>query len=160
MRTSVYLAKITVAVALFGSVAAGADTARNISEYNLESGLALQGHDPVSVFPEGGSEPKPGSSKIELIYDGVTYRFANEVNREIFTENPAKYEPTYGGWCAYAMASGGKVEIQPTVYTIHGNRAHYFVNQRAKRSFDTDVNAFEENADRNWKQISGEDPRK
>jgi hypothetical protein len=57
------------------------------------------------------------------------------------------------------MASGTQVDIEPQYFTIHGNRAHYFVSARAKRNFDRDITGFEARADNNWKQISGEEPR-
>ncbi len=142
------------------SASAFAQTGRNVSQYNLTSGTGLKGFDPVAVFPEGGSAAKKGLQEIGLIHSGVMYSFATQANLELFKKNPEKYEPTYGGWCAYAMASGAKVDIQPQLVTIHGNRAHYFVSSRAKQNFDRDVAAFEKNADGFWKNISGEEPRR
>jgi hypothetical protein len=57
------------------------------------------------------------------------------------------------------MASGSQVDIQPGIYTIHGNRLHFFVSRRAKANFDADVMGHEVRADGFWKQISGEEPR-
>ena len=139
---------------------AQAQATRATSEYNLASGIGLHGYDPVAVFPEGGGKPMAGLAQFSLAYNGVTYMFANCENREMFKTAPQKYEPSYGGWCAYAMASGSKVDIQPTLFTIHGNRAHYFVAARAKANFDSEVDVYETRADANWKQISGEDARK
>lgn len=136
-----------------------AQTNRNVTEYNLQQSVALKGYDPVAVFPEGGGQPLAGQPQLALEYRGATYFFATTTNREVFAMNPAKYEPTYGGWCAYAMASGSKVDIQPQIFTIHGNRAHYFVSARAKQNFDRDVMGHEARADGFWKNISGEEPR-
>lgn len=146
---------------LFGMMPtlAQAQAVRNVSEYNLQNGIGLKGFDPVSYFPEGGGKPLAGSPNFQLDYQGVTYYFAAELNRDLFLENVSKYEPTYGGYCAYAMASGSKVDIQPTIYTINGNRLHFFISKRAKQNFDADITGFETNADRFWKQISGEEPR-
>ena len=132
---------------------------RSVVEYNLPNGIGLKGFDPVAVFPEGGDQPAQGDAQFTLDYMGVKYFFASEMHRQMFMQNPAKYEPSYGGWCAYAMASNSKVDIQPQVYTIHGNRAHYFVGVRAKGNFDADVAGHEMRADEFWKQISGEEPR-
>lgn len=137
-----------------------AQVGRNVAEYNLQSGLGLKGYDPVSYFPEGGGYPLAGQITFRLEYMGVTYQFASAANLDLFVENPEKYEPTYGGWCAYAMASGSKVDIQPAIYTISDNRLHFFVSKRAKQNFDTDIAGFENRADAFWKQISGEEPRK
>lgn len=156
----------TAAIALgltFGlgfASAAQAQANRNVAQYNLADGVGLKGWDPVAVFPEGGGRAQAGSSRIELTHAGVRYHFASEQNRDLFRQDPEKYEPTYGGWCAYAMASGSKVDIQPQLFTINGSRAHYFVSARAKQNFDRDITGYEQRADDNWKQISGEEPRR
>lgn len=138
-----------------------AQEGRNVSQYNLANGIGLQGFDPVAVFPEGGSAVKKGLNEFSVIHAGVTYLFASQNNLDLFNVNPEKYEPTYGGWCAYAMGrgKGSKVPVKVSLYTINGNRAHYFVARSAKASFDRDIKGFEENADKNWKRFSGESPR-
>ena len=155
--------KLFLSVLLFGSFTsfpAGAQNLmRDVSQYNLQQGVGLGGYDPVAIFPEGGGRALVGTAEFKLENHGVIYMFSSSQNMETFKAAPAKYEPTYGGWCAYAMASGSKVPIQPTLFTIHGNRAHYFVASRAKANFDADISGYEVKADANWKQISGEDPR-
>lgn len=147
--------------ALLFSAMSFAQVGRNVSEYNLESGLGLKGYDPVSYFAEGGSQPQKGSSSISLEHKGVVYNFASVENREIFKVMPERYEPTYGGYCAWAMSvrRGSKVDIDPLLYTINGNRAHFFIAPSAKANFDRGITRFEPRADRNWKRISGEEPR-
>jgi hypothetical protein len=132
---------------------------RNIGEYNLQDGVGSKGYDPVAVFPEHGSRARVGDGRIRLTHLGVTYLFSTAGNLETFAENPSRYEPSYGGWCAYAMSFGRKVNIQPHLFTIHGNRAHFFASVNAKANFDMDIPGFEERSDRFWKEISGEDPR-
>lgn len=156
MKTSAILFMLWALLPLSANAAA---PFRNAAEYNLNSGVGLKGYDPVAVFPEAGGRAMMGRPEFALEYAGVTYMFASAANREMFTQNSAKYEPTYGGWCAYAMASGSKVDIQPALFTIHGDRAHFFVSARAKQNFDRDVAGHERRADGFWKQISGEDPR-
>lgn len=144
---------------------ASAQSARNTAEYNLDTqaqpgfAIALKGYDPVSYFAEGGGKPLVGKKEFRLEYMGATYLFASSTNLDLFVQNADKYEPTYGGWCAFAMASGSKVDIQPEIYTLSGNRLHFFVSRRAKANFDADVVGYESRADNFWKQISGENPR-
>lgn len=149
---------ITLLSFLLFTLGSHAQINRNVSKYNLQGDLGLKGYDPVAVFPEGGGRPVKGS--ISLIHDGVSYLFVSQKNLNLFQANPEKYEPTYGGWCAYAMASGSTVNIDPTLFTIHGSRAHFFISSRAKRNFDSDIAAFEKRADSNWEKISGERPRR
>ena len=134
---------------------------RNSDMYNLvDDSIGLKGYDPVSYFPEGGEEPAEGNEDIAVTYGGVTYHFVSEANRDAFNENPTKFEPTYGGWCAYAMAFDSQVDINPSHYVIDGNRAHFFVSRRAKNRFKRDAENLEQRADGNWKDRSGEEPRK
>lgn len=49
----------------------------------------------------------------------MIYKFSSNENKDTFVKNPSKYEPQYGGWCAYAMGSAGeKVEINPETFKI------------------------------------------
>lgn len=87
------------------------------SEINLnKKGLALQGYDPVSYFQDSG--PLVGSEALIVESVGEVYRFATEENREAFLQSPESYKPQFGGWCAWAMLDGEKVEINPEAYRI------------------------------------------
>ena len=133
---------------------------RNIEAYNLESNLGLKGYDPVSYFEEHGATAKKGSADITTTYGGVTYRFSSTETRDIFLGNPTKYEPTYGGWCAWAMANEAYADIDPVIYTQHGNRMHFFISRGAKARFDQRLEDRESDADDYWSDESGEKPRK
>ncbi|MEM7516048.1 MAG: YHS domain-containing protein, partial [Planctomycetota bacterium] len=47
-------------------------------------GLALRGYDPVAYFAEGGATPRKGDPRRTFEFDGATYRFAREENRDRF----------------------------------------------------------------------------
>jgi YHS domain-containing protein len=150
----------TFSLLLLGASPLAHAEGRNVHEYNLQNGLALKGFDPVAVFPEGGGKPVRGVAAFREDYLGATYLFANAADQAEFLKDPSKYEPTYGGWCAYAMSEGTKVDIQPTLFTLKGRRAFYFVSGRAKQNFDHDVDGREALADGFWMQMSGEEPRR
>ncbi len=154
------LVLVMATASLFVTSTAFSQGRRDVSKYNLfVPGENLNGYDPVSYFPEGGGSPAMGLMVNRLDYMGVTYFFSTVQNKDLFLANPKKYEPTYGQWCAFAMASGTYIKINPMHYTISGNRLHFFVSKRAKTNFDEDIAAFEANADMHWKILSGEDPR-
>ncbi|MCB9909295.1 MAG: hypothetical protein H6829_03390 [Planctomycetes bacterium] len=90
--------------------------------------LAIDGWDPVAYFPEGGAKPSKGRAEWSLTYRGVVYRFASEANRKTFLAAPDRYEPAYGGWCAYAMADGKRVEIDPESFLIQDGELLLFYN--------------------------------
>lgn len=132
---------------------------RNEMEYNNQYAVILNGYDPVSYFPEGGSTPTQGQAAFHVVYGSRMYHFANEVHMQLFKADPLKYEPTFGSWCAWAMSKGSKAPINPLAFTINGNRLHVFASFNAKANFDEDVTSNEKKADQNWFNFSGETPR-
>jgi YHS domain-containing protein len=94
--------------------------------YNIKKSIALEGYDPVSYFD---GKPLEGDSEIKYAYKGLTYLFSNTANQTRFKSSPEKYEPAYGGWCAYAMGeSGEKVKIDPETYKIIDGKLYLFYN--------------------------------
>ncbi len=137
------------------------ETRPALPEYNLQGELALQGRDPVSYFPEGGGAPQAGSATLALRYRGVVYRFVSAANRDAFAAAPQTYEPAYGGWCAWAMANGGKtVDADPDNYTIEDGRLHVFYRNALVDTRDKwrrgDVATLIREAAAQWRGISGE----
>ncbi|HTI69447.1 MAG TPA: YHS domain-containing (seleno)protein [Candidatus Limnocylindria bacterium] len=129
-----------------------------VEQYNLAADkLALQGYDPVAYFTE--NRAVKGSAEYLGNYRGVAYRFASDANRKRFQESPEKYLPTYGGWCATAMAKGEKVEIDPTNFKVTDNRLFLFYKGlwgNARKDWEKDEANETRKADAHWKKISGE----
>jgi YHS domain-containing protein len=129
--------------------------------YNLDKQkLAIQGYDPVAYFAEGGGKAQKGSARFTATHAGVTYRFASKQNRERFLKSPSKYEPAYGGWCAYAMRVGDKVEVDAESFLVQDGRLLLFYNgfwgNTRKTWSRGDTKAQAKKADGAWKKISGE----
>lgn len=124
--------------------------------FNLDrAGLAIQGYDPVSYFTHG--KAVEGKQGITMVYEGITYRFSSPQNKEAFKSDPKKYEPQYGGWCAYAMGvSGEKVEVDPETFKIINGKLYLFYNKyfnNTLRSWDKDESRLHPRADNNWSKI-------
>ena len=109
---------------------------------NLKEGLAIQGYDPVAYFTQ--NKAIEGKKTISQNYNGATYYFSSEANKATFTKDPAKYEPAYGGYCAYAMAFGDKVKIDPETFKVKEGRLFLFYNFRFNNTL-TDWNKDEAN---------------
>ncbi len=127
-----------------------------IQQFNLsKSGLAIEGYDPVAYFT--GNKATQGKKEISITYEGVTYYFSTAQNRETFKAAPMKYEPQYGGWCAYAMgAKGEKVEIDPETFKIVNGKLYLFYNKyfnNTLKSWNKDEVQLNANADRNWSKF-------
>lgn len=129
-------------------------------QLNLGDGrLALSGFDPVSYFDEGG--PQKGEESISLDWAGVVYRFSTTENRERFRKDPESYEPAFGGWCAWAMLEGDKVEVDPRRYRIYEGELLLFydgfwgntLEKWKRKSESEDESKLFSQADANWKEI-------
>ncbi|MCO6438220.1 MAG: YHS domain protein [Phycisphaerae bacterium] len=127
-------------------------------QFNLDkNGLAIEGYDPVAYFPEGGEKPAKGSPDYQATRLGVTYWFVNDENRQRFLADPEKYEPAYGGWCAYAMgAKGAKVEVDPKAYEVRDG--HLFLFYRSiltdtRKPWGKNRDTLKPAADKNWEQV-------
>jgi peroxiredoxin Q/BCP len=142
----------------FAAKMAELTASQTVKDYNLPADkLALAGHDPVAYFTQG--KAVKGAAEINSAYRGVTYRFASEQNRALFAAAPEKYLPTYGGWCATAMAKGEKVEIDPTNFKVTDGRLFLFFKAfyaNALNDWKKNEPALTAKADANWKKISGE----
>ena len=129
--------------------------AKRVSQYNLENKVGIQGYDPVGYFNQG--KAVKGKKEISTSYQGVTYNFSSVENKNAFLKNPSKYEPQYGGWCAYAMGSAGKkVEINPETFKISDGKLYLFYNayfNNTLKSWNPDEAELKVKADNNWKKI-------
>jgi YHS domain-containing protein len=126
-------------------------------QYNLNQGLAIQGYDPVAYFIQ--NKAVKGAATHTLAYKNVTYRFASQANLDLFQKSPDRYEPQYGGWCAYAMgATGEKVEIDPKTFRLKDGKLYLFYNQFFNNTlpkWTKDEDNLHRKADQNWVKVIG-----
>jgi YHS domain-containing protein len=139
---------------LLSSPIIGQDVAFRQKNFLVEKGVAVQGYDVVSYF---SSKAQKGKAEFSYNYAGINYRFANTANLEAFKKEPAKYEPQYGGWCAYAMgAKGEKVEINPETFKILDGKLYLFYNRffnNTLTDWNKDQTNLKKQADANWQKI-------
>ena len=126
--------------------------------YNVE-GIALDGYDPVAYFIQG--EPKRGLVDEKVDYQGVTYLFSSTKNRLLFLEEPQRYLPKYGGWCAYAVAeTSSKMEPDPTMWQVQNGELQLFYDDwmtsltgSLKKEWNTNPTDYKKKADINWGEM-------
>ncbi len=114
-------------------------------------GLALRGYDPVAYFEDG--KPTRGLEKLSASYDGARYVFASEAHRKLFLQNPKKYIPQYGGFCAVGTSYGEKVDVDPETGKIVNGKLYLNNGAKARAIFDRDTRDTISRADRNWPQV-------
>lgn len=133
-----------------------AQTANNKTKhFNTENNIAIDGYDPVAYFTQ--NKAVKGNKNFAVSADGVIYHFSSQANKDLFVKTPAKYEPQYGGWCAYAMgAKGTKVEIDPKTFKILNGKLYLFYNKTFTNTlplWNKDEANLKSKADNNWQQI-------
>jgi YHS domain-containing protein len=148
--------RILLVMISIGSFANAQDaTITRKKQYNLDDGLAIQGYDPVAYIIQ--NKAQKGNKDQAFYHQGVTYYFTSAANKEEFKKNPSRYEPEYGGWCAYAMGEKGeKVSVDPKTFKIIGGKLYLFYNKYFNNTL-TDWNKDESNlkrkADANWQKF-------
>lgn len=121
--------------------------------FNIKNTVALEGFDPTTYFD---GTPMEGSPRIMYQHRGVVYHFVTQTNLNKFKATPEKFEPAYGGWCAYAMGkTGEKVKIDPETYLVLEGKLYLFYNFWGNNTlvdWKKDQNVLKEKADSNWKK--------
>jgi len=116
---------------------------------NLDrNGVALQGYDPVAFFTD--SRPVMGNQQFQSQYRGATYYFASAEHRATFEKEPAKYEPQFGGFCAYGASRGKTVPIKIEAWQIVNGRLLMQYDLDVKGKFNSDPQGNLSRADKNW----------
>lgn len=101
--------------------------------------LMLEGHDAVAYFTQGAAVK--GDAAFQAEHAGVSWRFANAANRDVFLRDPEAYMPQFGGYCSnginYAIAGGGGGG--PNTWRIYRGRLYVFGGQSARDHFEMDT---------------------
>ena len=143
------LVKLTIAlVAAMALVACTTVGPYNSISDGADSVLMLKGHDPVAYFTIG--KHTIGKPEIKATHEGATYRFASEENKAMFTKEPAKYAPQYGGFCSngivYGIAWGG----DPDTWKLIDGKLYIFGGEGSRKYFLMDEKKNLQLADQYW----------
>lgn len=123
--------------------------AQTKSLLNLDKdGLAVQGYDPVAFFKDG--KAVKGDSKYPLRHNGALYYFSSKEHRDAFKDAPEKYEPAFGGYCAYGVSRGKLVEIDVNAFQIVDGRLLLQYSKGVRDDFNKDTKGNLTKADANW----------
>lgn len=145
---------ILIILTLLGQWSFGQTDDLRTKHFNVKNSIALAGFDPVSYFD---GTPAQGDPKFKFLYRGVVYHFISPTNLSKFKSSPEKFEPAYGGWCAYAMGeTGEKVKIDPDTYTFLDGKLYLFYNfwgNNTLTDWKKNEKKLKETADRNWQAI-------
>jgi YHS domain-containing protein len=138
--------KLFVALMLFSALSTVA-TAKDL--LNLDSkGVAIQGYDPVAFFTD--NRPEKGNPQFQSEYRGAKYYFVSAEHKATFDKEPAKYEPQFGGYCAYGASQGHKAPVKIEAWQIVNGRLLMQYDLDVKNTFNKDQQGNLRKADQNW----------
>lgn len=153
MKNSIQTIVMAIIIMLLGTNA----IAQNKMANNIDdSKIALQGYSPVSYLDLGIAQK--GLKEYKATYDGLAYYFTSEDQKKSFENNPKKYLPQYGGYCAFGISVGAKFRVDPNKFVVKDGKYFLFL-------YDLEVDAQQlwlagnhkeliQKADSNWTKLS------
>ncbi|MXN64335.1 hypothetical protein GR183_05420 [Stappia sp. GBMRC 2046] len=140
---------LTMALMVFIAAASFAFAGEAIN--GRQGGLAVKGYDVVAYFTEG--RPMRGRDDLEHTWQGIRWRFATREHLATFTEDPARYAPRYGGYCAGGVAIGNLAPIDPEAFVIIEDRLYLNYDKPTRDKFAENAEESVAKANANWERI-------
>jgi len=129
-----------------GAVSASADDSVNTGYFG---GVAIMGYDPVAYFTE--NQAVKGSEKFSYEWLGTPWHFANSKHREMFMNEPVKYVPQYGGYCAGEVVGGSvTVNVDPEAFKIIDGKLYLIYDEGNANHFAANAKELVPKATANW----------
>jgi hypothetical protein len=148
-RALVLAAVAAAGLGLAGPIGA-ATTERVVVDRN--SGLAINGFDPVAYFTD--AQALPGKGEHEQVVAGAVWRFRNAGNRAAFMADPNVYMPRFEGYDPVGVARGVAVAGNPLLWIISRERLYLFYAAETRKEFADDSDRTIATADRAWPSIN------
>ena len=133
-----FIAIIATAAVLAACAASPGKVTRTkpVAPLNTHGELAVKGYDPVAYFTE--HKPTVGSAQFEYQWQGARWRFANSANRDAFVQEPTRYAPQFGGYCAFAVSRGTVADVDPDQWAVVDGRLYLNNNAFAQSLWNQD----------------------
>ena len=113
--------------------------------------VALNGADVMAyqgLPPEAGAVY--GRENYSYKWKGATWLFATEETRDRFIEDPERYAPQYGGYCAYALSQNKLVGTDPDAWTIYENKLYLNNSIKGREKWLQETDDYITKADEYW----------
>lgn len=132
--------------------------ANSSSALNVDAkGVAVSGYDVVAYQTVGA--PTQGNASFTAKHEGATYLFSSAAHRDLFTANPAKYVPAFGGFCAMGVALEKKLDGDPTAWRVVEGKLYLNVNKDVQKKWLEDVPGHIKTAQMTWPAIKAKAPK-
>jgi YHS domain-containing protein len=138
------LAAIVLALTLNGCAMITQNPGQKYSPVNATA------YDVVAYFTQNTHQA--GKPEFTSRYEGVDFRFANAEHKTLFDQNPEKYLPQYGGYCANGIAYGIPWGGDADTWLIIAGKLYIFGGQSSKDAFELDRAGNLALAEKYWKE--------
>ena len=118
------------------------------------NGVAIKGYDPVAYFMDGKAEM--GKSTYSYKWNHAEWHFSNTDHLKMFMENPDKYAPQYGGFCAYAVTKNACGTTDPTAWKIVDGELYLTTNKEIEMKWEKNLMSNIKKGDENWMMMRKE----
>lgn len=115
---------------VFISIGAFSQSNTTAASYFANKEGAIRGFDPVAYFIQ--QQAMKGNKEFSYDWNGVTWYFVSDSNKKSFAENPDKYAPQFGGYCAYGVSEDHKSPTDPLAFTIVNNKLYLNYSSKVK----------------------------
>jgi YHS domain-containing protein len=121
------------------------------SKIYTENGIAIDGTDPVAYFTE--NRPVRGKNQFTFKWMNATWQFSSQKNRDLFAQNPQKYAPQYGGYCAWAVSQGYLAPTEPDIWKIVNNKLYLNYDRSVQKNWEKNISGHISKGDVNWPKL-------
>ena len=94
-----------------------------------------------------------GKDQFTTEWQGATWKFSSQEHLDLFTTEPGKYAPQYGGYCAYGVAQNNLVKIEPDQWTIHDDKLYLNYNAKLNKEWKKDIPGYIDTADKLFESL-------
>jgi hypothetical protein len=142
---------LTALVATILAIAAARLLAAESLWFFRNGDVALSGYDAVAYFTE--SRAMEGTATFEATWNGARWRFISAENRDRFLQNPARYSPQFGGYCAYAVSKGYTASADPKAWSIVNEKLYVNYSMAVRQDWEKEKEARIARAEANWPKV-------
>lgn len=119
-----------------------------------DDGIAIGGYDPVSYHTM--QKATKGESQHTYRWNNTSWHFASQSNKDLFSANPEKYAPEYGGFCAYAVSKDALAPTDPHAWTVRDNKLYLNYSMSVRNTWKKNVENYIRLADKNWIRLKNQ----
>lgn len=112
------------------------------------SDQAINGYDPVAYFKD--NKGVPGATEHSYTWQNADWYFSSKENKKLFSKNPEKYAPAFGGYCSFAISKGFTANTDPDVFEIIEGKLYLFADKEMQSKWKENLQENLKICETNW----------